>query len=558
MRKVWVYPTSTLLVLSLLLLSSPPIMSVGAKQISNEPVRIEVSSWGPSQETIAATQTALLNQASVREYIKGPRRRIISFELVDNDDKSLPATPPPTAYRAIAYDYESNRALSVEGIFGNSTVQTRLLTEQPSVFNQEEFDEAVKILSDDRTYGALLKQGKVKAYQPMPPVLENTKERTILVGLRSPVAQPSPEIVGINLTRKTVLRFAGGSPKSSSSAPTACGSPSAGQSTTSRGTAGQFQVQVTQGATTIWSFLAIRPAASSGTRGSGVELRDVTYRGKMVLRRAHAPILNVQYEGDACGPFRDWQWQEGSLVSSGTTVTPGFNVCQSPCATPPQTILDNGTDTGNFLGVGGYVDGTKAIFVSEMQAGWYRYVSKWEFNVDGTILPIFGFGGVTNSCICNAHNHHVYWRFDFDIETSANNFVTGPGLRSWPHAISSEIKLTRSATPENNTLYVKNQATGATYQIVQGEDDGIADTYARGDVWILAFRSTELDDGHNSTGSATEADWDQFVTGEAVDNSDIVVIYRAGFRHIEAARRDPAHLSEAHIVGPTFKAINGY
>src|SRR5258708_3420781 len=53
-----------------------------------------------------------------------------------------------------------------------------------------------------------------------------------------------------------------------------CGLPNAGQATAS-GVPGQVWVTVTQGGTELWKFLAVRPAASSGLRGSGLELRFV-------------------------------------------------------------------------------------------------------------------------------------------------------------------------------------------------------------------------------------------------------------------------------------------
>src|SRR5262249_51752516 len=49
---------------------------------------------------------------------------------------------------------------------------------------------------------------------------------------------------------------------------------------------GQVWITVKQG-TTLWKFLAVRPGASSGTNGSGVELRFVDYRGKRVLYNGH-------------------------------------------------------------------------------------------------------------------------------------------------------------------------------------------------------------------------------------------------------------------------------
>ena len=50
------------------------------------------------------------------------------------------------------------------------------------------------------------------------------------------------------------------------------------------------------------------------------------YRGKRVLRRAHVPILNVKYDRDRCGPFRDWQYEEGKIEAQGTDVAPGFRL----------------------------------------------------------------------------------------------------------------------------------------------------------------------------------------------------------------------------------------
>ena len=127
-----------------------------------------------------------------------------------------------------------------------------------------------------------------------------------------------------------------------------------------------------------------------------MELRYLDYRGKRVLYRAHVPILNVKYD-QSCGPYRDWQNQEGMIQANGTTVAPGFIL--SP--TPVQTLLDNRSDSGTFLGVGIYVQRLEVVLVSEMQASWYRYVSEWRLHADGTTRPRFGFSAVQSSCVCN-------------------------------------------------------------------------------------------------------------------------------------------------------------
>ena len=115
---------------------------------------------------------------------------------------------------------------------------------------------------------------------------------------------------------------------------------------------------------TLWRLVVVRPAASSGEVGSGVELRAVSYRGTRVLRRAHVPILNVRYDGNACGPYRDWQNEEGRFKAQGAAVAPGFRLCPQPAT----TVLDTGDDQGNFAGVAIYVDGDEVVLVSELEA----------------------------------------------------------------------------------------------------------------------------------------------------------------------------------------------
>jgi hypothetical protein len=368
------------------------------------------------------------------------------------------------------------------------------------------------------------------------------------------------EIVAVNMISRKVTRFApserGRAPKCSAAHNPICGLPYSGQQTASN-VAGSVWVTVTQGGAAVWKFLAIRPAASSGTNGSGVELRFLDYRGKRVLYRAHVPVLNVKYNANACGPYRDWQNQEGMIQANGTNVAPGFRLCP----TPATTILDTGNDAGNFLGVAIYVQGQEVVLVSEMQAGWYRYVSEWRLHTDGTIRPRFGFSAVQSSCVCTIHHHHVYWRLDFDIRTVANNIVrefNDPpiiGSSNW-HDKTYEIR--RPRDPAHRRKWrVENLATREAYDIIPGPSDGVATAMAdwpfpRGDVWILRYRGTEIDDGVVATGPPYEAGIDPWVNGEPVKGADIVLWYGAHFTH-DITHDEPGHFG--HTVGPDLKRV---
>ena len=202
------------------------------------------------------------------------------------------------------------------------------------------------------------------AYRPMPPlVIEELPDGASNAPWPSGCCrggQQGHEIVGVNMVGESGAlrkRGAGRAPETSAAHNPICGIASMRTRATAM-RAGSASVTITQGGDVLWKILAVRPAASSGTNGSGVELRYVEYQGKRVLYRAHVPILNVKYDGNACGPYRDWQNQEGMIQANGTDLAPGFRLCSAPAT----TILDTGNDTGNFLGV--------AIFVKARKSCW--------------------------------------------------------------------------------------------------------------------------------------------------------------------------------------------
>ena len=379
-------------------------------------LKVTIEPFGPTQIELDRLATQWLASKSFRQMVGHSRHRLLSVVTVEDGStvKTTRIPPPSDRVRATVYDYDNNRTVFLDGSLkapNEVDISELALQPQPST---EEFQEAVALLEKDQEFGATLREGGLRTYAPMPPLVQvetptGRIERTIAVGLLPAEGRrrQGHEIVGVNLVRQTVEHFSDGAPPGSqANSRSICGAPVGANQPTASHIAGQVRITVRQGAKTLWRLLAVRPAASSGTNGSGVELRYVDYRGKRLLYRAHVPILNVKYDGNACGPYRDWQYQEGQIQAVGTDVAPGFRLCTAPAT----TILDTGSDTGNYLGVGIFVEGQEVVLVSEMEAGWYRYLSSWRLHSDGSIKPRFGFAAVDNSCVCNRHHHHVYWR----------------------------------------------------------------------------------------------------------------------------------------------------
>ena len=88
--------------------------------------------------------------------------------------------------------------------------------------------------------------------------------------------------------------------------------------------------------------------------------------------------------------------------------------------------------------------------------------------------------------------------------------------------------------------------------MIPGANDGSRDSFGVGDLWVLRYRSSELDDGQGFTTdpAIAKAILDNFLNGEYIDGNDVVIWYAAHFRH------DAAGPEVSHIVGPDLKPVN--
>jgi len=504
-------------------------------------LEISVQPIGVGKEEQAKLKEAILQYSNVEKLLRNKLFRVLSLQI--EDFKS-----DPFQYVLHIYNYTDNRMFEVTGPLNMSiSPQIREIGEDIPP-TPEEFEAAVQVLSENSKWVLELRKKILTPYEPMPAVTrmrldENSKKasRLINVGLTSAKNSDFHEIVGVDLSSKRVIRFPNGAPEGSLALRQVCGLPSAGQATTARGTTGSAEIEVRQGDELLWKFTVVRPSASSGRLGSGLEIRNLFYKGQKVLSRAHTPILNVQYVGNRCGPFRDWTYSENPFHAVGNDRAPGIRIASER----PQTIVDTQQDRGNFRGVAIYPTEDKVILVTELSASWYRYVSQFELSNDGVIKPSFDFSSVQNSCVCYSHNHHVYWRFDFDIAGTANSVQVSNGTSFRPITVeTAQIK-----SVNNQSWRIQNSQVGSGYDLTPGPDDGIAGSYGVADIWLLRYVSTQIDDSRVRT--STRAALNAFLTGGNLVNQDLVVWYAGHFFHSGGE----AELSPS-TVGPTLSPVN--
>ena len=488
------------------------------------------------EDEMARASAALMAHDMVQVDFAGRDLWMVAHDVVD---KGVEAGQ---RFTAIVQDMDSGRVLRADGRFDELDYASLIHTDWQRPPTDDEFAWAIDAIREDPALGPALEAGELQPYRPMPPLanrhdVDGNVERVVAVGLRSPAGEH--RVVGVLTSDGEVLPAPPGVPGPSSDDD---GAPREATAPAVPG-ARQARVKVWQGDEQLWDLVVVRPAASSGTNGSGVELRFVDHRGARVLHRAHLPIVNVAFgpEGVAAGcdaAYRHWAHEEAAFEAEGEEAVAGFRLCPSA----PRTVLESGVDGGGFRGVALWADGDELVIVSQLQAGPYRYISEWRLGADGTIRPRLGFSAASNPCTGKPHVHHAYWRLDFDVLAPGSNVVreyNDPPIRGetrW-HLMRFEVK--RPRDPAHGRFWrIRHDRDGREYSVMPGPHDGLAgdpavDDFGVGDVWILRYDPDELDDnqGFTTDPALARAGLDRLVSGEPVHSQDMVVWYGVHVAH---------------------------
>jgi hypothetical protein len=508
-------------------------------------VRIEITEDRTHRDAVTTASKAILADQQVRQMFPKSDLWLVGFDVIDKDEEE------PPGFSTIVHDTASGRSVRAEGDLEATGWLNIVPTAHQQPPGEEEFAWAAQRLRDHMDWKSVVAADGVSTYRPNPPLAniehpDGSVERVVTIGLRTEGDPPAHRIVGVKTGDGDIVAQPVGVPKPATGE---CGSVplEPGEVESVGPDAVRVRVSVDGGELPLWDLVVVRPRASSGLNGSGVELRNVDYKGQRVLSRAHLPIVTVAYgdEGRASGcasVARMWAREEASFVAAGSDVVPGFRLSDEA----PQTILDQAdVEAGDFRGVAFRGDGDDLVMVTQVQAGWDRYVIEWRLGADGTIRPRFSAGAVRNAWTCLPHTHSAHWRFDFDIVAPANvvqehNETPVFGTSSW-HTVRYEVA--RPGSGASRFWRVRSARSSQGYSVLAGGGDG------ESSVWILRYHDDEVDDGVGVTAAAAQApaqlDW--FVTGEPVHSQDVVVWYAASVDGSSAVGPDlvPSNWKEA-------------
>jgi hypothetical protein len=174
--------------------------------------------------------------------------------------------------------------------------------------------------------------------------------------------------------------------------------------------------------------------------------------------------------------------------------------------------------------------------------------------LDGTVEPQFGFTAVTDFCTSQPHDHHGYFRFDFDINGGSNDRIRERKRFWFWHCWSTLRKESSRLRNSNNSRRwrVEDKNTKRGVEIRPGPHDRVGGSSFGGrDVWALREHGNELDDGGSTGGLAGDPQHiDPFLNGESIDGADVVLWYRIGHAH--------HHGLGCTIVGPKLKLVGNW
>lgn len=313
----------------------------------------------------------------------------------------------------------------------------------------------------------------------------------------------------------------------------------------------------------VWEMCWLSPAQSAGVQGSGLEVRDVHYKGILVAKRIHSPILFAEYRNGAGGNcYRDWKDANARFAATPAVRNqlgvPGSFLATTTCDVSKSATASHGSCPFSNLSPNPFTNAdcmNSGVAIEDMtnaklpeesyvqlttqySASWYQYASRIAFYANGDINPEFGYGNSNGTYNTVTHWHHNYWRMDFDIDGAEHDQIAANGVLK-PTEFTDLRSLTGGPDGGPTHWEVSDSVQNFGYRITSGASDYTpVNESGRGlhlvDVIATRFVNNEYSDKVDNNLNDCQMVATNLANSESIADTDVVFYYTASVRDATA------------------------
>lgn len=273
----------------------------------------------------------------------------------------------------------------------------------------------------------------------------------------------------------------------------------------------------------------------------GLVIKNVRWKGTLVLTRGSLPVIRVKYRGDGdslgdgCGPWLD-QIDSDALSYVSGQFTPVVS----------RQFSSNTLEIAVFAEIGGYDLYQAYYFKKSGRLEPRLYSSGWSCGEDGNELD---------------HKHHPYWRLDFDVEGTKNevwrirtknsgavqNFKYPKEWNSWKESDDQKVEWTIGKPGSSKHVRVRYPDNGS-------RDAGSGSPwfgFSYKDMGVRLYHASELDEW--------PFDWDEHlgyrypIDEPIAGNGSDIVFWSVGHLYHNWTQSDENN-PHWHATGPIIEA----
>lgn len=314
---------------------------------------------------------------------------------------------------------------------------------------------------------------------------------------------------------------------------------------------------------------------------------------RMVLNQAALAQIHVPYDdnGARYHDISDYGLGGNYMAALNQTDCPGGKLLRF--GSKAVVCQQNEARGSAFSSNTDRLQGDSFSLFSVSKIGAYNYIPSWRFMDDGSIEPGVGATGalqrysdrnteqqgwlIADNKVGIAHLHNFFWRLDFDLNgTSMDDYVEE--LNFTANSGRTSLTKTRFTTEVARSV---DPTTSRTWRIVDGatknakglpisyelrlhqseqQDLGPAsEPFTQNDLYVTRYNSCELFASHNPTVNNCANHLADFVDGEPLTGSDLIVWPSTTFYHMPRAEDAPqmdAHWSYISLSPRDWHAQN--